>query len=60
MMLADLNLLGTTKGHRLQYAAGTDAACVVSGRGEVRQEFRMFVEIWSEYSWLAASAPQKQ
>ena len=49
MMLADLNLLGTTKGHRLQYAAGTDAACVVSGRGEVRQEFRMFVEIWSEY-----------
>lgn len=35
---------------RLQYAAKTDAACVASGRGEVRQEFRMFVEIWSEYS----------
>ena len=30
---------------RLQYAAKTDAACVASGRGEVRQEFRMFVEI---------------
>ena len=35
---------------RLQYAAKTDAACVASGRGEVRQEFKMFVEIWSEYS----------
>ena len=45
---------------RLQYAAKTVAACIASGRGEVRQEFRMFVEIWSEYSSLAASAPQKQ
>ena len=35
---------------RLQYAAKTVAACIASGRGEVRQEFRMFVEIWSEYS----------
>ena len=35
---------------RLQYEAKTDAACVASSRGEVRQEFRMFVEIWSEYS----------
>ena len=35
---------------RLQYAAKTVAACIASGRGEVRQEFRTFVEIWSEYS----------
>ena len=35
---------------RLQYAAKTAAACIASGWGLVRQDFRMFVEIWSKYS----------
>ena len=45
---------------RLQYAAKTDAAFVASGWGGMEQKFKMFVDIWSENSWLAASAPQKQ